>query len=205
MLQSHFSRQLHAAATFGDVRQKVGVLLFVAGAAFGDVRGSLLVAGATFGEVGVSLLDDISSQYLSSHHLTNNHTTASHLAGNHFTTHTTSEHLTSPPPTHHGNTTNHHQTERPRAGAHKSLGWASHWLVAVCTFYRDIPSLAYNFFIPFETSAQGLPGSTCIDMVKQSNPRCCDDIGFCSRRKFWTKRNWISGKSSQLFQLKVTF
>ena len=39
--------------------------------------------------------------------------------------------------------------------------WASQWLVTVCTFYRQILSLTYSFFF-FETSAPGLPGSTCI-------------------------------------------
>ena len=37
---------------------------------------------------------------------------------------------------------------------------ASHWLVALRTFYGQILSLAYSFFL-FETSAPGLPGSTC--------------------------------------------
>ena len=41
-----------AGAVFGDVG--VGVSLFVAGAAFGDVGVSLFVAGAVFGDVGVS-------------------------------------------------------------------------------------------------------------------------------------------------------
>ena len=41
----------------------------------------------------------------------------------------------------------------------KSVG-ASHWLVALRTFYRQILSLAYSVFPP-ETSAPGLPGFTC--------------------------------------------
>ena len=40
------------------------------------------------------------------------------------------------------------------------MAWASHWSVALHTFYRQIFSLLYIFF--FETSAPGLPGSTCM-------------------------------------------
>ena len=52
--------------------------------------------------------------------------------------------------------------DRPKAGAHKHLGLG----IALddriaATFYRQIFSLATSFF-PFETSAPGLPGSTCI-------------------------------------------
>ena len=47
-----------AGAAFGDVRgslfvAEVGVSLFVAGATFGDVAVSLVLAGAIFGDVGV--------------------------------------------------------------------------------------------------------------------------------------------------------
>ena len=148
-----------ASATFGYVRVllsvagasfcDVGVWLLMAGATCGDVRMSCFVAGATFGDVGMSLV------------------TASHLC--------VSPHLSTPhhitwlfasPPTHHGSTTSHHhqkghhQTGRPKAGAHKNLCLPSHWLVALLTFYRQILSLVYSFF-PFETSAPGFPFSTC--------------------------------------------
>ena len=64
--------------------------------------------------------------YLTSRHLTTNHITSSHLAAKRMTSRTTSLHITSesPPPTHHGNTTGRHQTERPLgvAHAHKKFG-----------------------------------------------------------------------------------
>ena len=78
-----------AGATFGAV----GGSLFVAGATFGDVGASLFAAGAAFGDVGVSL-------FLAAHHITNNDTPRKR----------------NQPPKH------QHQTERPKAGAHKHLG-----------------------------------------------------------------------------------
>ena len=45
--------------------------------------------------------------------------------------------------------TGHHITAMERLKAHslKNLVWASQWLVTLCTFYRQILSLAYRFFL----------------------------------------------------------
>ena len=91
-----------------------------------------------------------------------------------MTWHLATNHITSP-----------HVTSQPTALLHRSLQpttskqvttsppwngwrpvhsnnsvWASQWLVTLCAFYRQILSLTYIFFL--ETSAPGLPGSTCI-------------------------------------------
>ena len=89
--------------------------------------------------------------YLTLRHLTTNHIISSHLAASHITTHTASQHITSPPPTHQRNTTRHHQNATAMNGRKpvhtKTSVWASHWLVAVCKVYRHILSLAIIFFL----------------------------------------------------------
>ena len=62
----------------------------------------------------------------------------------------------------------HHRIQRAttrrngsRMARTKTSVLALHWLVTLCTSYRQILSLAYSLF-PFETSFPGLPGSTCI-------------------------------------------
>ena len=128
-----------AGATFDDV----GDSLFVAGATFGDVGASLFVASATFGDVGASFLTaGTTSQHLSPHHITSHHLSP-------FTSHLR-WFFTSPPPTHHGNTTSHHQNATTRRNSRrlvhtKTSVWASRWLFAVCTCYRQSLSLAYSF------------------------------------------------------------
>ena len=92
-----------------------------------------------------------------------------HMTWHLATHHITSPHVTSQP------TTLLHLTPQPTASKQvttsppwngwrllhsKNSVWASQWLVTLCTFYRQILTLAYSFF--FETSAPGLPGPTCI-------------------------------------------
>ena len=73
------------------------------------------------------------TKYLTSRHLKPNHLNSSHLATNHMTSYS------QPPPT-------HHQTEGLKA---ENLVWASHWLMALRAFYRQILSLAYRLgFFP---------------------------------------------------------
>ena len=62
----------------------------------------------------------------------------------------TSQHITSPP-THHGSTTSHHQNATTRQNGWglvhtKNSVWASHWFVALRTFYRQFLSLACIFY-----------------------------------------------------------
>ena len=83
------------------------------------------------------------SHYLTPRHLTTNHITSSHLATNLMT----SKQATSPP------------WNGWRLVHTKNSVWASHWLVALRTFYRQ--SLFWFILVsPLETSAPGLPGST---------------------------------------------
>ena len=90
------------------------------------------------------------SHYLTSRHLITNHITSSHHAANHMTSyHITSQHITSPP-THHWNTTSHHTRRNGWRLLHaKNSIWASHWLVALRTFYRQILSVNYRSFSPW--------------------------------------------------------
>ena len=55
-----------------------------------------------------------------------------HITAHHITATDTPQKHNQIPPKH------HHHTEQPNT---KKLVWASHWLVAVCTFYRQILSL----------------------------------------------------------------
>ena len=105
-------------------------------------------------------------------HQITSHDMTWHLATNHIT----SPHVTSQPTAvlHRSlqPTTSKQVTTSPpwngwRLVHSKNSVWASQWLVTLCTFYRQSLSLTYSFF--FETSAPGLPGSTCI--IKFPNPR----------------------------------
>ena len=110
---------------------------------------------------------EIASHKLKTHQITS-HDMTWHLATNHIT----SPHVTSQPaallhrslqPT----TSKQVTTSPPWNGwrlVHSNNSvWASQWLVTLCTFNRQILSLTYSFF--FETSAPGLPGSTCISCI----------------------------------------
>ncbi len=84
--------------------------------------------------------------------------------------------------------------ERLKARSLKKTVWSSQWLVALCTFYRQILYLAYRFF-PFETSAPGLPGSTCIYCLKDNGvdgPRVCTFGGCSSRASYQLLGSWLS-------------
>ena len=143
--------------------------LFVAGATFGDIAASLFVAGATFGDVAASrnmwcwsvtfcgrcriwwcwTVTCFAPLVTTSHLTTCHYITSIHLTTPH---HMTLFH-TSPPPTHHGNPTSNHQSATTRPNARrlvhtKTSVWASHWLVPLRTFYRQILSLVHSFF-PF--------------------------------------------------------
>ena len=108
------------------------------------------------------------TQHKKSHHIKWHDTTSHHMTWHLATNHITSPEITSQPTTllhlTLQPTTSKQVTKSPpwngwRLGHSKNWVWASQWLVTLCTFYRQILSLTYSFF--FETSALGLPGSTC--------------------------------------------
>ena len=110
---------------------------------------------------------EIASHNMKTHQITS-HDMTWHLATNHIT----SPHVTSQPTAvlHRSlqPTTSKQVTTSPpwngwRLVHSKNSVWASQWLVTLCTFYRQSLSLTYSFF--FETSAPGLPGSTCMMML----------------------------------------
>ena len=80
----------------------------------------------------------LSVSFPGNHHISTLVTTSHHISPL-----LTKPHLrwffTSPPPTHHCHTTSHHQNATTMNGRRlvqtKTSVWASHWLVAVCTFY----------------------------------------------------------------------
>ena len=93
----------------------------------------------------------------------------------------------------------HHQTERPKAGAHKHLG------------------LAYSSFL-FETSAPGLPGSTCTSFYRSlGHPKwVCDSyrlngplralqalVGLTSRRALYADLEYFGPSSPQDRIIKI--
>ena len=126
------------------------------------------------------------TEHKKSHHI-KWHDMTWHLATNHITSpHVTSQpttllHLTPQP------TTSKQVTTSPpwngwRLVHSKNSVWASQWLATLCTFYRQILSLAYSFFL-FETSAPGLPGSTCIWYMSLNAIAYHDNIVIFSRSK----------------------
>ena len=155
---------------------EIMTVIFVAVVTFGDVGVSLCVTGRIFGDITWhdatwhDLAWHLATNHFTPPHITN-HITASHLAANHITSHTTSQHITSPPPTHHGNTTSHHQNATTMNGRRlvhtKTSVWASQWLVAVCRLYTHVFLWSIPYF-RLETSAPGLHGSTCIHSITMS-------------------------------------
>ena len=109
------------------------------------------------------------------HHFTSDHMAASDITSHDMSQLTTLTHHTSPHNqlhyfisprnrphdiiTHHITTTAHHHHGTAEGWfTQKTRFWASHWFVALRTFYREILSLVYSFFPP-ETSAPGSPGN----------------------------------------------
>ena len=128
---------------------EIVVYFFAASTTFGDVVVLLFVAGGSgseFGEIvvrSINTCNTVVAFFRGPHHISTlascHNITIHHLLLHHIPAYTSSHHITwpftSPPPMHYGNTTSHHQTERP-----------SHRLVALPAFYRQILSLAYSFF-----------------------------------------------------------
>ncbi len=141
------------------------------------------------------------SQLATLPHFTSPHDQAHYFISgttNHTTSHTTSPHITSPPPTHHGNTTSQHQnaTTRQNAwtlGRTKHSVWALHCWVAWRTFYRQILSLVYSLFLP-ETSAPGSPGNYC---YKRNGFPAMNFIGFIGA--FWARSSKDSVRTLEWF------
>ena len=76
---------------------------------------------------------------------TTNHFTLSHLTAKHMASYHITRHITSPPPTHHGNTANHRQDT-----TRMTEGWLTqkiaHWLVALRTSYWQVLALASGVY-----------------------------------------------------------
>ena len=75
--------------------------------------------------------------------------------------HMTSQHITSPPPTRHGNTARYHQNTTTRRN-----GWRLRWLVALRTFYTQLLSLVCRFLFSWHfrhLPPPARPGITCRD------------------------------------------
>ena len=94
------------------------------------------------------------TQHKKPHYIKCNHITSHHMTWHLATNHITSPHVTSQPTTllhltlqPHQNRSPHHCMEWLKAHSLKNSVWASQWLVTLCTFYRQILSLAYSFFL----------------------------------------------------------
>ncbi len=102
----------------------------------------------------------LTSGRITSSHLATNYITSSHLATNHMTPysyHITSQRITSPPPTHHGNTRSTARRNGWGLVHAKNSVWAARWLVALRAVYRQILSLAYR---PLALPTPARPGTT---------------------------------------------
>ncbi len=117
------------------------------------------------------------TKYLTSRHLKPNHLNSSNLATNHMTSYLTSHHhrrhaRETQPASHHQHTT---RRKGWRLARTKNLVWASHWLVALRAFYRQILSLAYRLgFFPwnFLLPGRGTAGILYIYIILLAKLRC---------------------------------
>jgi len=133
-----------------------GVPFFVAGAILGMLERHFFVTAARFGDI----TSHLATNHITSPHVKLLHHIASHLSANRITSHATSQHIPSPTPTHHGNTTSHHQNANTiRNGRRVVLTITSISGIALVDrpahMLWQILSLACSYFCP------GLPGSTC--------------------------------------------
>ena len=133
-----------------------GVPFFVAGAILGMLERHFFVTAARFGDI----TSHLATNHITSPHVKLLHHIASHLSANHITSHATSQHIPSPTPTHHGNTTSHHQNANTiRNGRRVVLTITSISGIALVDrpahMLWQILSLACSYLCP------GLPGSTC--------------------------------------------
>ena len=114
-------------------------------------------------------------------HLTSPHNTNHITSSNHMTPLATSPHIASPPLKHHGNTNSHQQNATTRLNGwrlvHKTNSvWASDWLVSLRTFYREILSLVYSFFSPWNFGPR-LAREPLVLWSDELSTKCCQATG----------------------------